>query len=368
MALGKPVKQVTRGEVMNRLILRKSLVAKNDLPAGTKIERSMVTAKSPGTGLSPQRIYDLVGRLLVRPIKKDEPFTEEDIFGQKNFKLNRDFKSRWGLKARFFEIEAIEKSALQPTLLEFHLNDKDLEYDLPKRQYPYELFIHAPEYNNRSHVDLASEDDQLWENSIAIIQKTIDKAVAIAPLFRGTPKIIIHVGGTTVKPHPNPKRLILRAVQAFKRLNTSGVVILPENLPAFSWLFGGLWYHNIFGAAEEMIEFSEKLGLKICLDLSHAWLYCSHHKYDYLQYIRKVAPYVVHLHIADGRGAHKEGLQIGEGDVPFEEAFEILRKFLPDGGKNLTWVPEIWQGHLHDYKEFRIALNKLSNYPLLRGE
>ena len=28
-------------------------------------------------------------------------------------------------------------------------------------------------------------------------------------------------------------------------------------------------------------------------------------------------------------------------------------------------APEIWQGHIHDYRQFRIALAKLAAYPFL---
>lgn len=369
IALGLPVKQVSRGEVMNKLILRKSLTAGTDIAPGTKITRDMITVKGPGFGISPQRIFDLVGKTAKRLIAEDEFFTNDDLDARQIENHIGKIETRWGLKARFFELNQLMKFEPKPTLLEFHVNDKDLDFKFEKNsKYPFQLFVHAPEYNERTEVDLASENERIWKSSIEIIQKTIDKTREIAEHFEGIPGIVIHVGGITITPHPQPKKLLNRAIEAFKCLDYKGVTLLPENLPAFSWHFGGLWKHNVFGAADEMIEFCNKLNLNMCLDLSHAWLFCAAENQDYLEYIKKVAPLVRHLHIADGRGCYKEGLQIGEGDVPFEKVFEILEQHLPKESGGISWIPEIWQGHLNDYREFRIALAKLSKYKFLKGD
>ncbi len=343
LALGIGHKQITRGEVGNKLALRKSLVATKPIKSGETIKKEMLAAKGPGTGLSPQRFYDLVGKKAVRPMKEDEMFMPSDLNKNDNLVKLQTINSQWGLKARFYEIE---------TLTAF----------TPKQNF----FIHAPEYNNRAPVDLASEDNKIWEDSIFLMQKTIDKTRQIAKHFTNTPSIVIHVGSMTLKPHKDPSKLIARGVEAFKRLDSEGVRLLPENLPAFGWFFGGLWHINAFGAAEEMIDFCKKLGLSMCLDLSHAWLYCNAKNEDYLEYIKKTAPYVGHLHIADGRGIHKEGLQIGEGDIPFEETFAILADNMPKN-VSVSWVPEIWQGHVDNYREFKIALAKLSKFKFLKG-
>ncbi len=369
VAFGTPRKQISRGEVGNRMTLRKSLVATRDITEGERIERAMVTAKSPGFGVSPQRLYELVGLLARRDIQKDELFRESD-FSKKDIaeKALPLFDSHWGLKARFAETDVLSKFVPKPKFLEFHVSDKDLSYQFDtSKKYDMGLYVHAPEYWGRELVDLATEDDRLWEQSIDIVQRTIDKTREMAKSFTGIPKMIIHVGGVTLEPHPNPKRLLLRAKEAFRRLDTRGVEVYPENLPSYGWFFSGLWNCNIFGASEEMIEFCKDLNLNMCLDISHAWLYTSRYNLDFKKYIEAVAPYTRHLHISDGRGSHKEGLQVGEGDVPFAETFAILEKSAAKGNFSISWVPEIWQGHLHDYREFKIALAKLGGYDFLKN-
>ena len=367
-AMGVPVRRISRGEVANRLTLRKSLVAVARIAKGEIITRAMVAAKSPGYGLSPQRLYDLVGRRTSRDMSKDEMFTAADLSSRPDSTpLNLpDFSSKWGLKTRFYEMDKISGFHPRPSLVEFHISESDLDFPFDTRnKYELELYLHAPEYFGRMVVDLASDHDAIWEKSINMIQRTINKAREISQSFIGRPKIIIHVGGMSIgSPAEDRGRLLKRAEEAFRRLDTAGVEILPENLPPFGWFFSGLWHCNIFCAAEDMADFCEVLGYSMCLDLSHAWLYCNHSGADYFEYIRKVAPYTSHLHVADGRGAHKEGLQINEGDIPFGRAFEVLGKNLPPG-RAVSWVPEIWQGHLENYRQFRIALSKLGEYDFL---
>ena len=57
-------RSISQGEMMNREVLAKSLVAACDIPAGTEITETMVQIKSPGQGLQPNRLNDLIGSQL----------------------------------------------------------------------------------------------------------------------------------------------------------------------------------------------------------------------------------------------------------------------------------------------------------------
>jgi len=367
ISFGVPIKQISRGEVANRLTLRKSVVAAVDIPKGVRMTRLMLTSKSPGSGLSPQRIYELVGKPAPRNFKKDDIFMNEDLkIVLTTPEKIPNLKSNWGLKTRFAELKDISRFRPSPVFYEFHMSDEDMNFKFDTSQkFDQELYVHAPEYWKKDLIDLASEDKRICDQSIDIIQRAIDKTEEIKNSFNGTPKIIIHIGGYSINPNKNPKKLLSIAKESFKRLNSKGMILMPENLPPFGWFFGGLWNCNIFTRTEDMVEFCNELKLQMCLDLSHAWLYTAHAEIDYIEYIKSLAPYTTHLHLADGRGAHKEGIQIGEGDIPFKEAFEILEKYLPNG-KNTSWVPEIWQGYLHDYAGFKTAVIKLAKYDFIK--
>ena len=43
------------------------------------IDKSMLTTKGPGTGISPMRINEIIGKTSMRDIAKDQIIKEEDI-------------------------------------------------------------------------------------------------------------------------------------------------------------------------------------------------------------------------------------------------------------------------------------------------
>jgi N-acetylneuraminate synthase len=64
-----------------RKLFTRSLVARQALPAGTVLAREHVVIKKPGTGLSPDRLADIIGRRLLRHVDADHLFAAEDIEG-----------------------------------------------------------------------------------------------------------------------------------------------------------------------------------------------------------------------------------------------------------------------------------------------
>lgn len=62
IALGDGIKRLTPGEAKNKSVARKSLVASKAIKAGELFSVQNVTAKRPGTGISPMRWDDVAGR------------------------------------------------------------------------------------------------------------------------------------------------------------------------------------------------------------------------------------------------------------------------------------------------------------------
>ncbi len=71
-ALGDGIKRLTPSEAKNEPVMRKSLVASKDIAAGETFSASNITTKRPGTGISPMRWDDLMGRAASRNFTKDE--------------------------------------------------------------------------------------------------------------------------------------------------------------------------------------------------------------------------------------------------------------------------------------------------------
>uniref|UniRef100_UPI000A993127 SAF domain-containing protein n=1 Tax=Syntrophomonas palmitatica TaxID=402877 RepID=UPI000A993127 len=76
--LGETERIVLSAEKEQILKMRRSIIAIKDLKAGTRLSIDMLDAKRPGTGLPPEKIYDLVGKILIRDVEADTLLTEED--------------------------------------------------------------------------------------------------------------------------------------------------------------------------------------------------------------------------------------------------------------------------------------------------
>lgn len=70
-ALGSFLKKPSDSEIENRQKLRKSIVAKIDIPVGTILTEKMVTMKRPGTGLAPRYFDEVLGKKTRISLKSD---------------------------------------------------------------------------------------------------------------------------------------------------------------------------------------------------------------------------------------------------------------------------------------------------------
>ncbi len=361
MALGSFDKHLSAMEILNRQVLRKSIVAARDLAKGTTITFEMTQVIGPGKGLTPQRLHELIGVALERDVKAGEFFTEGDLRAQPLEPLAvKTLQRPWGLKSRFHDLQ--EMLELKPRIVELHFSEDDLDHPFaaPDQPYHQQLFIHAPEFAKRRLLDMASADDERREASIAIIQRTIDKAAELRDHFTGPVSVVIHVGGMSMdEPVKTVEPLLSRALDSFRQLDAKGVVLLPENLPPRPWYLGGQWFQNVFIHPEQMVDFCQELKLGMTLDISHAQLYCTGYDKDLAHFVRICLPHTRHLHLADASGIDGEGLQIGEGVVEWDNILGLLAR------ADFTWVPEIWSGHLHHGAGFIQAINRLAKFDRL---
>ena len=70
--LGENKKKITSSEKKTKLLVRKSLVALKDISKGEKFTYNNLTTKRPGTGVSPFKIIDFIGKRSKKNYKKDE--------------------------------------------------------------------------------------------------------------------------------------------------------------------------------------------------------------------------------------------------------------------------------------------------------
>lgn len=369
-------KFISRGEILNREVLGKSLVAARAIQPGEKVTSDMIAVKGPALGISPQNYTRLLGQVIERPIEEDEPFLDRDLGLKITLDTTKVLPMQYGFTVRFRDFE--EMLAYRPRMLEFHFTDQDLDESYPGRDFgpqsdtPLQLIVHAPEYwsapgSTRSLVDLCTLDERHRQASIALMQKSINLTRQMSPYFVGIPKVIIHPGAMSLD-HPihDKQALYNNLSRSVEALDYDGVELLLENLPPHPWYFGGQWLTNAFMDAEEIRIFLDKMGLNFCYDSSHHKLYCNWaeerpneagHSVDFYEQVRILIPYIRHIHLSDGAGLDGEGLQIGEGAIDWVHFFKVLAQ---NGGYTGTMIPEIWRGHQRQGEGFLIAIQRLS--------
>ncbi len=355
MALG-PGKEkfMSRGEILNREVLAKSLVAVRDIQPGEAVTAEMITVKGPGQGLSPQRYTDLIGKTIERSIQIDDPFLPQDLGERVSLDVEHTLPMEWGFVVRFNDFEGMLQ--YNPKMLEFHFTDKDLDEKYPGGTHDMALVIHAPEFWTNHLVDLCQFNESMRQQSIDLMQRSLDVTREMAPYFKGKPKMIVHPTAASLdSPIEDRQRLYDNLKKSVEALDFEGVEFLLENLPPHPWYFGGQWLTNAFMDTREIAEFLDEMNLMTCFDTSHNKLYCNWAQVDFIEQVETIKPYISHLHLADASGLDGEGLQIGEGTIDWVEFFAHMQDY------HGTMIPEIWRGHQRGGEGFLIAINRLSN-------
>lgn len=354
---------LSQGEMINRENLSKSLVSSTALQAGTIIEKEHIKVCSPGQGLSPQFLEDLIGSELKRDVKSEDFFFLSDIKGNNIEPSNYSFNLDWGIPVRYHDYEEYAKR-INPDIFEFHLSYSDM--DLDPADYIKEVseagfVVHAPElFSNSRLMDLATPDDDYRNDSIIETKRVVDITRSLKKFFPKTkkPLIVANIGGFSMDkniPSEEIDSYYKRFSESLSKIDFEGVELIPQNMAPFPWHFGGQRYQNMLISAEEIVKCCKKLNLRICFDISHCMLACNHFGYDLYDFSEKVAPYTAHIHIGDASGVNGEGLQIGQGEIDFDR----LGKILTTKCSNASFIPEIWQGHKNGGQDFWIALQKL---------
>ncbi|WP_257196345.1 MULTISPECIES: N-acetylneuraminate synthase family protein [unclassified Bradyrhizobium] len=357
---------LSQGELINRENLAKSLVAARDLSAGTVISEADIAVKSPGQGLSPLKMPALLGRKLTRTMAADDYFFQSDLDEGAAKARRYRFDRPWGVPVRYHDTQRFLEIC-EPDIIEFHLSYSDMERDPAaylSGTYDLGFVVHAPElFAGSKLMDLATPDEALRRYSLEQTQAVIDITRGLKKYFPKTkrPPIVANIGGFTMDeplpPEEKAERYRIFA-QSLTELDMDGVELTPQTMAPFPWHFGGQRHQNIFIFPEESAAFCAKHDLRMCVDISHTKLAANHFGFDFAQGLAQLGPHTAHLHFGDAKGLDGEGLQIGEGEIDFDEIGQVLRKHAPTA----SFIPEIWQGHKNMGEGFWTALERLEGH------
>lgn len=369
-AIGDGEKFLSQGELINRETLSKSIIAKNPIKKGQLIKAEDLEIRSPGQGLQPNRVSELLGRPAVRGKKKGEYFFEFDLGQDEERGAGPvSFERPTGIPVRYHDAKRlVEGRSLD--FVEFHLSYSDLKVvstnalaDFPLREF----VVHAPELFENDHILDLSSDDEIYRNqSIENLQRVILETQRLREILSpeaDTTYIIVNAGGFSTDrflPADVVKQKYDLVAQAYAELVSPEIELLIQTMPPFPWHFGGQRYHNLFCEPDQIINFHEKTGARICLDVSHTHMAATHFGFNFYEACEMLAPLSPHLHIVDAHGVDGEGVAIGEGDINFAQLVKILRRHAPDA----SFVPEIWQGHKNNGEGFWKAFEFLKRFDL----
>jgi sialic acid synthase SpsE/sugar phosphate isomerase/epimerase len=356
-------RELTQGELINRENLAKSLVINQDLAKGQLIQRHMIEVKSPGQGLQPNRTEELIGKPALRDLYTGDIFFESDLKPHSPKKNHYQFKRPYGIPARYHDYQSLI-DGMKIDFIEFHLSYHDLDVALSeyfKDPLPIGYAVHSPELFAGDHIlDLASDDPIYLEHSITELKRTVAVAAELQKYFPTTerPAFVLNAGGWSPKGFlPLEKRAELydRVANSLAQVDLSPVRLAIQTMPPFPWHFGGQSHHNLFVDADEIVDFCTCTGHHICLDVSHSMMACNYYHWDFSDFLKKVLPFTIHLHIVDAKGVDGEGVQIGKGDVDFN----MLRDLMNEHAPGVQFIPEVWQGHKNKGQGFWEALEFL---------
>jgi N-acetylneuraminate synthase len=343
-ALGSTAERsISQGERLNREVLAKSIISSRNIQKGETITEDMVNIRSPGRGLQPSRLKDLLGKVAIRDMQAGDVFFETDIFGNSIQPRPYKFDRPWGIPVRYYDFHELTQD-IAMDFVEIHFSHRDLDLD-PSDYFnaPTDmgLVVHSPELFAGDHLmDLSSDDETYRSRSLAELQRVINRTKELKQFFTRSerPLIIINAGGFTSDHFlavSQRQALYERIGSALATIDAEGVEIIVQTMPPFPWHFGGQRYHNLFMDSREIVHFHETYGTRICYDTSHSKLACNYFGWSFQNFTRDISKCIAHLHIADTKGHHDEGLQIGAGGIDFESLGHDLQKWAP----NISFIP-----------------------------
>ncbi len=370
----------SQGELMNKIPLGKSLSYSDDFKKGHQINCAEdFLACSPGDGIPISKYREFDNLILQCDVKKLNKVIESHYPGEIDEKSSfltdlaheilKEYK--WGIPVRYRDINILN-DIFNPPLLEIHLSSKDLNFDIKKLSKSKfknkELVVHAIEqYHDGFILDLASEDEELNNLSLKRFDDLSCHCDSLMNHLGITKpiKIVLNCGGFTKNnfcdddTYKKKKKILYKNLNFLKEKYKS-LKILPQTMPPFPWHQGGQAYHNLLRSPDEIKELYEETNLFICFDFSHTYMETNHLNIPFNDSFLEIIKYTDHLHLSDSSSSSSEGLNIDDGNIDFE--FTLRKIFEYHKKEKMTFIPEVWQGHINNGEGFKISLERIARH------
>lgn len=341
-------RKLSQGALLNKENLGKSIVARHSMSRGHILTSNDLSIKSPGQGLSPSQLQNLVGKKLTHDVSEDQ-FILEKHFERASTELKKlVFDFNWGIPVRPHDVKFLHDIFDAP-VYEFHISYRDLQRQLPNEDWSFlkskTILVHCPElFENSKLLNLC--DTKEISTHINNLNRVCEYSRMLASKIETEQiiKIVTNIGGFSLDDFiPLSERDIQyeKIANNLQKIDENGCEILIQNMAPFPWHFGGQRYQNIFMDADEIISFCQINGRKITLDTAHLSMFCKYTGKDFIHAVHQLSPVVAHWHMSDSQGSNGEGVQMGTGDIDFCNVLEAVNN-------EQSFIVETWQGHKND--------------------
>ena len=351
-------KVLSQGEELNQISLAKGLYAVKDISANKTVSIADFNLVGPCVGLRPGELNFYSNTPLTQPIRAGEPLQHYHFQSFYHFDPSAKL-GIFGLPCRVRDANIVFER-FKPKFLEYHLFSTDLEVnpdDYSELWRSKTFSFHAPEqFDDGFILDLVSSDPEIVARSNAELLRVANWLLKVHGYSgqSGAPKLVVNVGGASFSPYSKISKEncyeMLSEVKFW--LEEMGILLRPQTMPPFPWHFGGQGYHNLFVDLDDLQDIQSYSDFKFCLDTSHSWLACEYLNKNFYDEIQKVSAFVDYVHLADGLAPGGEGLQLGQGEIDVRRMLGLLNFH----SNEVWWIPEVWKGHLENFKGFYDAL------------
>lgn len=195
-----------------------------------------------------------------------------------------------------------------------------------------DLTVHAPV----SDMNLGSLNDRIWEVVVSETRRVVEGAAEV-----GAERVTIHPGHYAPIAKRYPEEAEERNVEGFRRLGEAGeefgVEVSVENLGSIDIFMGR--------EASDVFDIAERAGVDVTWDVGHSYLS------DELENFSGEPGRIDHVHIHDNCGECDDHMEIGEGEIPFDELngffdsydgrFVVEGRSLEEGERSLLQLGEM---------------------------
>lgn len=159
-----------------------------------------------------------------------------------------------------------------------------------------------------------SDDDEIVRISERRIRESIEVGVRL-----GCKAVIVH---SNVNPYLTAEicksNWLVRNELFFRKV--------CEEYPNISILMENMFDQN----PDDMVKLAERLedvdNFGICLDYAHAYISRS----SVTEWVKALAPYIMHVHINDNDGENDQHLAVGDGVVDWKKFLTLQKEYFPD--------------------------------------